>query len=465
MNKQDTTELEKTKVATSETVVQSKPEKKGPDLEGLSIISRIDKAGLPDQVLADIASGKVEAPERSKSELQEHLTKLGASEIDPKKRQEIVEKCQSLVSKVLGWAEDSDPPITVAEIRRLGGGFKNPVLLVTTSEGKSLVAKAFVEKEGAETTRRAQGLFSKLASEDEKFIPNAVWLDDETLLSDKAEGSPVRKLLIQAGNSELDLKRAERAFGALGITLASLHERTERPISADDDPELVRRDQLKIEEHSEKQLDGLIDMNEEQRAFVYANLDAIASTGYVSLIHADAHLDQFFYSQGKTMVEIVDYDDVTEGDPMADLGRLLSSLRDWSKTESVNPDVEFAMTRAIMDGYREARQESMLSGGREFDYDKIIAYQLRLGLVQMKQFGDLRTSIRSKLPHLDKQGGFDGTENSLYEGFAKKSITPEMLSNAGLSEEELAQLQKMSSIRETLQSTVGYIHDIMPVAA
>jgi len=320
------------------------------------------------------------------------LAQITAESLSDEERLEITERFSGLVGNVLKWAEAKG--MTVDQVRRLGGGFKNPVLMLTSSEGKSYVAKAFVEADALTTTQRAQRLFEGIAKEDEHFIPSSEFGPDSVLFSAKAEGEPVRSLLEECAESGEVSDEARSAFFALGATLGTIHERTEKPItsaSEEDDIEATQVDVTKIKKHlSQLEVGGLLGVDDEQIEGVLQRVGEVTAPEYVSLVHADAHLDQFFYAEDGSLVEIVDYDDIREGDPMADLGRVLSSLRDWSAESGADFDTETELTRSIITGYESTRHEDFATTEGEMDYMRVVAYELRLRLVQLKQFDHLR---------------------------------------------------------------------------
>ncbi|CAN5609283.1 hypothetical protein BH23PAT2_BH23PAT2_10170 [soil metagenome] len=339
---------------------------------------------------------KVEDDHANLDEHKNLLGQLHLEEASEEERAHIQEKFSGLVEKILEWADKSG--VTIGKVRRLGGGFKNPVIMLTTSEGESFVAKGFAETEALETTIHAQEVFSRLSKNDElRLIPRSEIMDG-VLFSEKAEGVPIKALLEQASSSPEALNKAKAAFRALGATLGYIHESTERVIdpsqSADEDivqDVLVDRQKMlkHIDELSLQSLLGLDDVQVEALKYQISN---ITTPEYIAVIHADAHLDQFFYGEG-SLVEIVDYDDVREGDPMADLGRAIASLRDWCRSYDIDFDTEIELTRSIARGYEHQRKESGLGTEQEMDSMRAVGYEMRLYLVQLKQHSELREKL------------------------------------------------------------------------
>lgn len=344
------------------------------------------------------------------------LGQIGGGDISSEERQAMQERFASLVKTVSSWAVDHEHDIDT--VVPLGGGFKNPVLLLTTVRGEQFVAKAFTEEQSLKTTREAQIKFNSLFNEDERLLPKSEIFND-TLFSEKAKGSAVKTLIAEAINNPEQIGRAEEAFFAVGATLGMLHERTERPILSADDitaevAENATMDREKINRHLEElSVASLVGMDPETVAAIKDRVKEFTEPEYVSLIHGDAHLDQFFHEDGGASVEIVDYDDVREGDPMADLGRVISSQRDWCREYKASPELEIKLTRSIAKGYASARQESgLVPNGEELDMMRVVAYELRLQLVKLKNFGELRQKLKVVEAHL----GLDEHEIAVANG-------------------------------------------------
>ncbi len=317
--------------------------------------------------------------------------------VSDEERLEIRRRFSDLVSTVLSWSNTNEHEIV--SVDRLGGGFKNPVLLITSASGKQFVAKGFSEQEGLTTTADAKEILDRITLEDEELIPKSEIFND-TLFSEKAKGVSVRSLVEKAVESLESQRLAESALFSVGSTLAFLHERTERPISKNDNlPEGVvdaaLKDRKKIHKHIE-QLDvaGLVGLSSEDMDAVLGAIDEFTEPIFISLVHGDSHLDNFFHEQGGAFVEIVDYDDICEGDPMTDLGRTLQSLRYWCEQFSIGDEVELCLTRSFVRGYESIRIESELIDGKgELDPQRVVVYGLRLVLVQLKLFSGLREKL------------------------------------------------------------------------
>lgn len=327
------------------------------------------------------------------------LGQLAGEGITPEERLAINERFADVVDVVISWAEVNEHDIE--RLTPLGGGFKNPVLMVTTAKGKQFVAKGFIEEAALVATRKVHTRLSDVISEDEKHLIPDSEIYNDTLFSKKARGVPVKSLIKEAAAKPEQIERALEAFSAVGATLGIIHERTERLIERGEDPakEVVAQamtDRDKAIRHlDELAVADLLDLQPEEIEAIKERIVELTVPEYVSLIHGDAHLDQFFHEEGGATVEIVDYDDVREGDPMADLGRLIASQREWCARYGVGRDLEIGLTRAIVRGYESTRRESGLSSdNEELDVMRVVAYELRLHLVKLKGFKELRQRLQ-----------------------------------------------------------------------
>ena len=272
--------------------------------------------------------------------------------------------------------------------------------------GEQFIAKGFTGEQGLTTTKEAQTRLGLLFSEDEQLIPKSEIFND-TLFSEKAKGSPIKELIAEAIADPTKTERAAEALYAVGATLGMLHERTERPILATTDlteqvVNDVTTDRDKIMRHlDELSVASLVDIDAVDINGIKERVKEFTVPEYVSLIHGDAHLDQFFHEEGGATVEIVDYDDIREGDPMADLSRLISSQRDWCRTYGASRELETHLTREVAEGYTSVRKESgLLPDSEELDMMRVVTYELRLQLVKLKNFSDIRQKMTIVGAHL-----------------------------------------------------------------
>lgn len=377
------------------------------------------------------------------------LLQLTPEELSEQERLMVREKFQSLVGNIARWARESG--VSVHEVRRLGGGFKNPVVSVTTDDGQSVVAKAFVEDEAHDKTIAAQSLLSTICKEDERLLPKSQMFE-RVLFSEKAKGESLRTLLEGSNDSPESMEQSTAAFFAVGRTLGTIHERSERAIDVETDKDIIESAQIDTEKeirHIESlQLARLLGLDEVQREKLEQAIHNLTAPEYVSLVHADAHVDQFFYAEGQDLVQIVDYDDIRLGDPMADVSRIISSLREWSLATDIGDDTEIALTRAIASGYESVREQSS-DGPRELDTMRVVAYELRLHLVKLKGFEELRQKV---LPLIETQ--LHMSESMFFDDSFDDSL--KVLSEQ-LTTIEQTRLKELKSLKTQMQRITTYL--------
>ncbi|MFZ2544544.1 MAG: hypothetical protein WAW80_01050 [Candidatus Saccharimonadales bacterium] len=151
------------------------------------------------------------------------------TELNENERQQINERFGKLAETIAIWAHNNEHNID--NVKRLGGGFKNPVVMVTTAKGEQFVAKAFTDESDLHTTRSAREELDKLFSEDERIIPRSEIFED-SLFSEKAKGESIKNLIADVVDNPENIGRSLEAFEAVGVTLGMLHERTERSHSS-----------------------------------------------------------------------------------------------------------------------------------------------------------------------------------------------------------------------------------------
>ncbi len=384
------------------------------------------------------------------SHIQELTAEIVEKETNLEAREKLALKCQEVVGKLVEWADAEG--IDISRVKKLGGGFVNLVLLIETPEGKGYVAKSFVEEHEAGVTRWAQEAFDKLATADMSYIPRAVaWIDDRTLVSNKAEGQPIRNILERSEDGPEAAEIATHAFADLGRTLGTLHERTEFKYESSEDPtkDEARLDADKLFTHLGKHLEsGLFEIDEDRLNRLQKKIDTIVDDGYVSLIHGDAHLDQFFKAPDASTVTIVDYDGVREGDPMADVARTLASMRDWARKMNVTEATLRKIEKGFLAGYREKREENGTHDESEFDQTKILAYELRLNLVQFRSHSEIREVLQGQLPEGETEAKFF---SMLKEG------NETGLENLTLTAEQRVQLSELSATWDNATDILDYL--------
>jgi hypothetical protein len=393
----------------------------------------------------------VYGPPTQKEYLLDQIPEEGAT---PEERAAISQRFSGLVDTVISWAGVNDHAIETVE--PLEGGFKNPVVMLTTAKGEQFVAKGFTEEESLATTTRAKTILNSLFTEDSRLIPKSE-VFNSTLFSEKAKGSTIRSLIKSAVEDPTQTGRAVEAFQAVGATLGMIHERTERPVKGMDDLPLdvvehTIIDQEKVIKHIEDlKVSELIDLEPQEIEAIEHRIVQLTEPEYVSLVHGDAHLGQFYHEKGGATVEVVDYDDIREGDPMADLARLIASQRDWCQAYGASDELDTELTRAIARGYESTRRESdLIPGEGEVDSMRVVAYELRLYLVKLKAFGDLRQELKV----LGGELGLDESE------IMTASKDQDVVINRSLSPKQRSELVYLRSLASEIKDIMLYLRPI-----
>lgn len=338
-------------------------------------------------------------------EYAERLARERGGDVDKLKEQVGVEnsaeddytkKLKRLVEYVFSWIKLNG--LTVLELRRLGGGFKNPVLLITTKEGKQFVAKAFVEEDSAIATDEAKKLLSELAEADKDIIPELItWLDEASIISEKAEGFAVRVVIEKVAKSEMESQKAEEAFRRLGELLGTLHSRTARHVNDTTEKSFAKLDTERlIKKHIDE---AAIFFSEDLIARLKNKIASDFTLDNLSLIHGDAHLDNFFIDPNNSEVQIVDYDDLRLGDPNADLARAFASIESWLHAYDANERDAENIKKSFLDGYSSKRTLENIA--------EVNMLRLRLFVVQLRSFiaSDFGKSLIDKAKSSNKNIG------------------------------------------------------------
>lgn len=307
-------------------------------------------------------------------------------------------------------------------------------------DGRTLFAKAFSDMKDVATTRDAQKAFLAVSDEDEPLLPKAIaWVDESILVSEKAEGSPLRQILKDVVEGKRDSEEVYEAFAALGTTLGQIHERTKRDFTEQDLNSEHRFDAKLIREDLDNEnIRELLHLSPELIEKVKEAVVDIALPGHVSLNHGDAHLDQFFKAPNSSHVMIVDYDKLYYDDPMSDLSRSVSSLRAWSWKLDVPLDLENKCLNSLINGYREECKESTLTDDLELDRMKIIAYELRHYLLLLRWGQDVIQKVES-LVKKDYSNSRD-----FFVAYAHEEINDMQLQQYGFSEDEKHRINEIS---------------------
>lgn len=382
------------------------------------------------------------------------LTKHGQS-LETPEHQRFVTLYKKLLTKIVSWADSEG--LEIASIKRLGGGFVNTVVMVETVNGQSVVVKNFADADDAKNNKKSKKIIDLISSKDEEVFSDIVtWLDETTVISEKVEGESIRKKMEKLALGTISEEEASGHFRTLGSLLGSLHERTEQAADFYDET-LVVYDKERVKNYISTSISNLIDVPISTEELL-KKIDSIVTSNKISYIHGDAHVDQFFCSPKEDLVTVVDYDSMRHGDPLADVARMLSSIRAWSKVIKLDEHNEYELTKSFMSGYRKTRIENAGNKESEFDHLTIVIYELRLYFVELDQYDELRKTIEEN--YLQKNNSNPITEKDFYASiFANPSLVTTGLHTV-LSEKEMKQLNHMCEILTRIKSSLEYISSI-----
>ena len=370
----------------------------------------------------------------------------------PEKKERFIKFYTKLIEKVIEWAKSEG--LEISTMKKLGGGFVNAVILVETVNGKSVVVKAFAEEEGAINNKRAKSVIDTISDSDEAMFSEIVgWLDDTTVVSEKVEGESVRKKMERLSHNEISQEEACGYFRTLGGLIGSLHERTEQDAEAYDES-LAIYDRERIKNYLNKYVSNPIDVPVSVD-HLFEIIDRNITPDYVSYIHGDAHVDQFFCSPEEDLITIVDYDSMRHGDPMADVARLVSSVRAWSKVINLKEDVEHELIKSLIGGYRSTRIEGHNSEDSEFDYLKVVCYEIRLYLVEMEQFESLREKIKNEVINSDNYSF--SNEKEFYDQVSLNVSILDSDDFSNFSDEEKKKIKHMCDVMGRINECISYL--------
>ena len=163
-----------------------------------------------------------------------------------------------------------------------------------------------------------------------------------------------------------------------------------------------------------------------------------------SVIHADAHLDNFFIDPEKSMLSIVDYDSLRSGDPMADIGRVMASLQSWANFYHIPEEVTRRLVAEFIGSYRTCRYNTG-DDDSDFDYRKAQIYEARLYLAQLvfAVKSKIRNALFNNLGRITQSFAHQATTlNDVFELVNKNKISAKFIADlldeeVGISQEAL----------------------------
>jgi hypothetical protein len=290
------------------------------------------------------------------------------------------EACHAELLNELGVFDKDEVDFSIETIKKLGGGFKNPVLLVKVSEECSLVAKGFAEAGAYQEMKTARKFIIAAGG----LVPDIVRVSDNEIVSSLCKGNAIRKILVEKSQN------CYLAFYTLGKSLATIHNNSIQSLSFYDPRILFQKgyskDYGRLKEHmKELKKYGLVNSKEYN---TFLNLRKKYKSKKLCIIHGDAHLDNFFYVENPASIMIVDYDDSKPGDPVADVGRVISSIRNWQFKAGLDELYVEEVINWFMKGYNSVLNIDL--GGTNL-------YMVRLYMIVIKSSGKLFEKVVEKI--------------------------------------------------------------------
>jgi|GEM_PF-3634769 len=340
-------------------------------------------------------------------------------------------------------------------------GSDHAVAMFKLRDGRELKAKIFGNEEEPGYAKGAAAILSGLEREGENFFPKIVgWIDHrgnksetagDVLISEVAHGESLSEILRKIGKNPEKIAEAKDIFSHLGELLGKIHGRSEEYKEPGNFTEEDRWDRKRIEEDMSL-LPEIIDMEQLPIEKAKEILEKLSNSGYVSWIHGDAHLDNFFNDMENKSISIVDYKSLRKGDPMADLSRVVASVRSWRGRSDFDQKVENDLIKSFIIGYRKERKEEP-EKPKKFDYAKVIAYELRLYLLELKQFIRLRQKIQK---HIGDGKRFSN-ERDFNMACLKKKVKVRDLRSMDLSEEDILVFKYFLNVLRNISDCVIYL--------
>ena len=195
--------------------------------------------------------------------------------------------------------------------KKLGGGFVNDVRLITAHKGDQVfeyVLKKYSSEKDVSATLRGYDAISSLVR-----TPTIVYQNGREVVYDLVKGKSIKDMIVEGD------KEAPEAVRLLGKTLEKLHKSKNAPpkYRKGDSP-----DEKKMIKHVAKALETeRIDKTDANRIITLIRKYIPKNK---AIVHGDAHLGNFMYSDGQ--VYFIDPDNVKISDYNSDIGKVVSAI-------------------------------------------------------------------------------------------------------------------------------------------
>ncbi|MEI6498618.1 MAG: DUF2252 family protein [bacterium] len=383
---------------------------------------------------------------------------------------EMVKMCRKVITKVLIWAEREGIKITNAE--RLGDTCLNPVLMIQTSDGRLLVAKGFSDEHGAEHLWQARYLIDQWSLASEMQIPEAIkWITEDVFVTEKVSGCSIKKEILDSLDRENGHEHAKHIASNLGKMLCTIHshnvEKLEQPVqmsvdyvSGSKESIVMSNLSLIIQNLEVVERMGAVDFASLgcTKEALQDRLKATLQATQCSLVHGDAHFENFFYESNKSILSVIDYDTVNFGDPASDLGRARASLVLTLRQRDCNEAEVQSLLEAFDQGYLSKINQSEPNNSHlELQKEMVRAYEIRMYLANIvhKMHRPLREKVASKISEISNISGLPLNDlGDLLHRITDSMIGPMQLAHFGFSPEEIARLINMSESQKQIEMYV-----------
>ncbi len=259
-------------------------------------------------------------------------------------RARTAEDCEKELQGELIEFEKERAEFMIDEVSKLRGGFTNHVVLVKTNDKTEFVAKSF----------RPAGEF-KLSMQARKFVTAAgglvaplIRVSQNEIICEKVKGRAILDILTA------DPTLALRACYTFGKSIATIHKNTLQELSFYNPRAIIRHkyilDYLNLKKRMEKFVTlGVLDQKK------YAQFLKVRKKyypDYLSIIVSDVNLTNYFYVDTIDSIIIVDYDYTKPGDPLADVGRMISAIRYQCFRLNFEQRFTEELVQAFLSGYK-----------------------------------------------------------------------------------------------------------------
>jgi len=252
--------------------------------------------------------------------------------------------CEEELNKELVEFEKDRSTIKVEEVSKLSGGFTNQVVLVKTNDKCEYVAKGFRPPGEFKISMRARKFISAAGG----IVAPLVRISKNEIICEKIEGKAILDILLS------NPTKASHTFYTFGKSIGIIHQNTIQELSSYDPRAIIRNrynfDYLNLQKRMKKFVQLKIINKSTYNKFLKARKRYYPT--YLSIIVSDVNLTNYFYVNTLDTIIIVDYDYAKPGDPLTDVGRMISSIRYQCFRNKLDPKYADNIIRSFIAGYK-----------------------------------------------------------------------------------------------------------------